>query len=509
MEKRTVLIIDEDVTTSSHLSRLLPALGYSDHLEFTHARGVAWFAEGNVPGLIVLNIMQSGLAGLKFLTYIREKNAAIPIVVVGSSTQIRLIIEAVQLGASEYLVTPFDTEQARVAFEHALEYYQRNEGKLAIPDLSFHGPFANPEMRRAYEIAKMVARTDVPVLITGESGVGKEVVARFIHTHSERASNPLIKVNCAALPNDLLESELFGYERGAFTGAMADKPGKFELANGGALLLDEIGEMPPQLQAKLLHVLHDGEYSRLGGKRQIHVDTRIIGCTNRKLEEAVSRGQFREDLYFRLNVIRIKVPPLRERKQEIPFLGNYFVKKYSQEYGRPIQELPREILQAFMENDWPGNVRQLENAVRRYLILGEIGSEITDFPGATRFRAPSASETAAPGTTAAAPAWKTGSTSFSALPAEFVSLKRIGELAADRAEREVVLWMLEKTNWNRKLAASHLKICYKALLNKIKRWQIRRSPLAQTTGSRRRMTIVASNPDPFALHAAHQGKEVS
>src|SRR5439155_10567909 len=184
-------------------------------------------------------------------------------------------------------------------------------------------------MVRTYDIARMVARTDVPVLITGESGVGKEVFARLIHSHSQRAKQALIKVNCAALPNDLLESELFGYERGAFTGATTDKPGKFELADGGALLLDEIGEMTPQLQAKLLHVLQDGEYSRLGGKRQLRVDTRVIACTNRKLEEAVSHGQFREDLYFRLNVIRIKLPPLRERKQEIPFLSSYFIQKYS------------------------------------------------------------------------------------------------------------------------------------------------------------------------------------
>ena len=511
MEKRTVLLIDEDVEISSHFSHFLPALGYPNHVELTHARGVAWLAEGNLPALIVLNITHSGSTGLKFLTYIRETNAAMPIIVVGSSTQIRLIVEAVQLGASEYLVTPFDMQQARLAIEQALEKQKRNEVKLSVPDLSFHGAFANPEMNRAYEIAKMVARTDVPVLITGESGVGKEVLARFIHTHSERASKPLIKVNCAALPNELLESELFGYERGAFTGATADKPGKFELADGGAILLDEIGEMSPQLQAKLLHVLQDGEFSRLGGKRQLRVDTRVIACTNRKLEEAVSRGQFREDLYFRLNVIRIKLPPLRERKQEILFLSTYFIQKYSEKYGSPIQELPREVLQTFMEHNWPGNVRQLENVVKRYLILGEIGSEIADFPEPTRLKAVGPAETAASEIPAVPPAplRHAPPVSFSALPAEFASLKQVGELAAERAEREVVLWMLEQTNWNRKLAARRLNICYKALLNKIKRWQIRRSPVTQVAGARRRMTVVASNSEQFALHVAHQAKDVS
>src|SRR5207253_8477607 len=180
---------------------------------------------------------------------------------------------------------------------------------------------------------------DVPVLITGESGVGKEVIARLIHNRSPRAQKPLIKVNCAALPNDLLESELFGYERGAFTGATAEKAGKFELADGGTILLDEIGEMSPQLQAKLLHVLQDGEFCRLGGNRQFRADARVIASTNRRLEEAVSRGEFRDDLYFRLNVIRIKIPPLRERKEEIVILINYFLQKYRDKYFSSVQEL--------------------------------------------------------------------------------------------------------------------------------------------------------------------------
>lgn len=274
-------------------------------------------------------------------------------------------------------------------------------------------------------------------------------------------------------------------------------------------MLDEIGEMSPQLQAKLLHVLQDGEFSRLGGKRELRVDTRIIACTNRKLEEAVSQGQFREDLYFRLNVIRIKIPPLRDRKQEILFLSKYFVEKYSERYGNPIQELPRDILETFMQHDWPGNVRQLENVVKRYLILGELGTEISDFPEASRSKPVSASTETASQSAPAVPIRQVPPVSFAALPSDFASLKQVGELAADRAEREVVLWMLEQTNWNRKLAARRLNICYKALLNKIKRWQIRRSPVTQTGSARKRMTIVASNSEQFVLHAAHQAKDVS
>jgi two-component system response regulator AtoC len=320
-------------------------------------------------------------------------------------------------------------------------------------------------MLRAREIAKMVAPTDVPVLITGESGVGKEVFARLIHRLSHRARKPLLRVNCAALPNDLLESELFGYERGAFTGASVDKPGKFELVNGGTILLDEIAEMSTRLQAKLLHVLQDGEYSRLGGKRQLRTDARIIACTNRRLEEAVSRGEFRDDLYFRLNVIRIKIPPLRERKQELPVLSNYFARKHRDQFGSPVQHIPPDVLQKLMDYDWPGNVRELENVIKRYLILSEVELEFADAhkirPDSSRTlmsNPPVAQEYALPRT----------------FPADFSSLKQVGMFAAEQAERELVLMVLEQTEWNRKRAARRLNICYKALLNKIKKWQIER-----------------------------------
>ncbi len=481
MEKRIVLVINEDAGTSSRFSSLLSALGYHNHLEMSINRATAWLTEGNSPLFILLNITQSAAAGLKFIACIRETNRTVPVIVAGSTSQVRLIVEAVQLGVSDYLIAPFDTEQARLAIEHALEDQKNNDANSMSADAVVPGA-TTPEMTRAYEIAKMVARTDVPVLITGESGVGKEVFARFIHNHSARATKPLIKVNCAALPNDLLESELFGYERGAFTGATTEKAGKFELANGGAILLDEIGEMSPQLQAKLLHVLQDGEFSRLGGNRQFRVDARVLASTNRRLEEAVSRGEFRDDLYFRLNVIRIKVPPLRERKQEIPFLSNFFVQKYREKYGSRIQQLPPHILQIFMAYDWPGNVRQLENVIKRYLILPEMDVELTDFSQPARPKAPTMFDTDVRLTRQPAPA---SPPPF--LPAEFASLKQVGELAAERAEREVVLRMLEETSWNRKLAARRLNICYKALLNKIKKWQIHRPESTLTAEPKRRV----------------------
>jgi two-component system, NtrC family, response regulator AtoC len=284
------------------------------------------------------------------------------------------------------------------------------------------------------------------VLILGESGVGKEVIASFIHEQSNRSDGPFVKVNCAALPHELLESELFGYERGAFTGAIRDKIGKFEQADKGTLLLDEIGEMSPHLQAKLLHVLQDAEFSRLGGKKPVRVNVRVLAATNKKLKEAVLKGEFRNDLYFRLNVIKMEIPPLRERREDIPLLCNQFLEKYRERYQSPVQQFPKDLMELFFNYDWPGNVRQLENVVKRYLILpdSDISAELRT------------------ANTEAAPPVAQGN----------VSLKEVAGHAAEVAEKEVVLKMLEETGWNRKESARRLRISYKALRNKLKKWQL-------------------------------------
>ena len=228
-------------------------------------------------------------------------------------------------------------------------------------------------MAEVRDLIDRVADTDVTVLIRGESGTGKELVARTLFAVSPRRDKPFVKVNCAALPAELLESELFGYERGAFTGAIQHKPGKFEFANHGTMFLDELTEMSPALQAKLLQVLQDGEFSRLGGKHDVHVDVRIIAATNRDLERSVASGEFREDLFFRLNVVSIQLPPLRERREELPVLTDYFLKKYSVQYNRPFTEISRETMSLFTQYDWPGNVRELENLIKRGVVLGERG----------------------------------------------------------------------------------------------------------------------------------------
>jgi two-component system, NtrC family, response regulator AtoC len=312
----------------------------------------------------------------------------------------------------------------------------------------------SPKMQAIRELIAKVAPTNTTVLLRGESGVGKEVVARAIHRASPRAQKQFLKVNCAALPGELLESELFGHEKGAFTGAYRQKPGKFEAADSGTLLLDEIGEMPLRLQAKLLHVLQDGEFSRVGGEKIIGTDVRLIAATNRDLEASMRAHQFREDLYYRLNVIEIRIPPLRERREEIPILIESFKRRFNMQYGRAV-DIPPDTVRVFMEYHWPGNIRELENAVKRVVVLGSarpVHQEVVASLG----RAPRpATAPAAATVTATATAEQT------------VSLKDIARQAARDAERVAIKEVLDRVHWNRAKAARLLQISYKALLYKI------------------------------------------
>ena len=356
----------------------------------------------------------------------------------------------------------------------------------------------NEKMREVRDLVIRVADTDVTVLIRGESGTGKELVARAIHAASPRANKPIVKVNCAALPSELLESELFGFERGAFTGAIQQKPGKFEFANHGTMFLDEISEMHAPLQSKLLQVLQDGEFARLGSRNDVRVDVRILAATNRDLERAVEDGQFREDLFFRLNVVCITLPPLRQRRDEIPALAGIFLRQYSEHYNKPALALANDTLRLFAEYDWPGNVRELENLVRRTVILGtdeSIRREIAEaIAGKTqRTSAIPALETRVPAARSSRGGPDTnGATASSPEPAHAQavhsqavqpqradglqppaaaptsSLKEIARQAARGAERELIYRTLQQTRWNRREAAEILGISYKALLYKIK-----------------------------------------
>lgn len=361
-----------------------------------------------------------------------------------------------QSGKIQILRRPVEPSELRKALQMALDdtlrtsHVRPTAGHAAPQDqyLKEYAPLLDksPAMQAIKEIIERVSDTTATVLIRGESGVGKDLVARAIHTTSRRSGRPFIKVNCAALPADLLESELFGHEKGAFTGAYRRKLGKFEFAHTGTLFLDEIGELPLALQAKLLHVLQDQEFSRVGGRDVIRVDTRVVASTNRDLEAALTSGQFREDLYYRLNVVEIRVPPLRERRDEIPHLIAYFLNKFQRQYGRRVAH-PPDLFKGFPDYRWPGNVRELENVVRRLVVLGSAPSLPEERP-------------ARPPEVEAAPARPPqGEASM--------GLREIARRAAREAERRAIQEVLERVRWNRTKAARLLKISYKTMLTKI------------------------------------------
>src|SRR6267142_6876983 len=475
MNPSRVWVVNSDANLVSQFATALSSEGY---LAENVTGKTIELRSDQCPAAIVLSVIESGTPGLNLLISARKAVPPIPVVVFVAPSQIRIAVEALKLGASDALVTPVDPSDLVAAVKAAQEKEEGGSSPPPTPEYTYE---ADPDvavfishsekMREIWNLATKVARADVPVLILGESGVGKEVVARYAHLHSKRADKPMVKVNCAALPHDLLESELFGYDRGAFTGAVGEKPGKFELADKGCIILDEIGEMRPNLQAKLLHVLEDGEFSRLGGKRSVKVDVRVLAVTNSRLDEAIPRGEFREDLYFRLNVVKISIPPLRDRKDDIPLLGEYFLKRHRHALASSVKELPPDLLDAFMGCDWPGNIRQLENTIRRYLILPEHDLELN-----AAFATPPSHESPRRAMVVAAGAAASSASPVLQFPAptDSVSLKQVAAMAAERAEREMVLHVLEQTNWNRSRAARRLNICYKGLLNKLKKWQMNR-----------------------------------
>jgi transcriptional regulator with PAS, ATPase and Fis domain len=304
-------------------------------------------------------------------------------------------------------------------------------------------------MREIESQCALVARTDIPVLILGESGTGKEIAAMFVHKMSARSHHDFLKVNCAAMPLDLLESELFGYEQGAFTGAVKSKPGKFEMCNHGTIFLDEIGEMPAALQAKLLQVLQDGSFSRLGGRVTIRVDVRVIAATNINIKSAIAEKRFREDLYYRLNGFGFCIPPLRERRDEIPTLTQYFMRKNCSRYGRDPLPISAPMMQVLMNYSWPGNLRELENTIKRYLVLEDENAIIRELTALQR-----------------------AETVTLACETSNVGLKRLVRGVKGNTESAVIAQALEEKGWNRKAAASELQISYKALLYKIKQYNL-------------------------------------
>jgi two-component system response regulator AtoC len=453
MTKHSVYVVDDDASFRSYVATMLAEKGYEAAGIETGNDLIVKLKASSIPSVILLDVLLPDSDGIQVMAKIKEMGIAAPVIMLSGIGQVRTVVEAMKLGATDFLMKPFEPAALEDAIEKALELLSENTTlrRPAVRSVDGSSGFVtgNPEMQRLAEIVCRVADTDVPILITGESGSGKEVMARHAHLNSSRRDRPFIKVNCAAMPHELLESELFGYEKGAFTGAVGDKPGKFELAHGGTLLLDEIGDMSALLQAKLLHVLQDGTFCRLGARKDVRVDVRVIAATNINIEEAVAKGKFREDLYFRLNVIRVDLPPLRKRREDIPALCDYFMSKYGKRYN-PNAQLPDDLLNAFINYPWPGNIRQLENYIRRFLVLPNDNSLMQEMQKLLP------KEQIA--TAVSVPAGNTE------------SLLEVAARAAERAERELVRRVLEETGGNRKMAARRLNICYKALLNKLKRW---------------------------------------
>lgn len=413
-------------------------------------------------------VLEAG-SDLTLLAELREARPSLPIVAV-IVAQPEVAFQAARLGAAGILTLPLQENDVAAKLESAVGAIQSTADTGPHDDAAVAGPFAerapadfpnsfstSPRMAEIRDTIEKVATTSATVLIRGESGVGKEIVARMIFARSERSHKPFVKVNCAAIPNDLLESELFGFEAGAFTGAQRAKPGKFEMADTGTMFLDEIAEMHPMLQAKLLHVLQDGEFSRLGSKRDTSVDVRVICATNKLLEQRVAQGLFREDLLYRINVVTIQIPPLRERREEIPALIDYFIAKYSSMYKRSVPPLDGQAMPFLLSYSWPGNIRELENLCKRYVIVGGAAQIIREM--AARNGGADSQQEASAGTVS-------GSAEIEPKKAA-LSLLEIGRRAAWEAERGAIEKMLEETHWNRKEAARRLRVSYKALLNKI------------------------------------------
>jgi len=428
---------------------------------------------GISPDVILLDLMLPGMSGLEFLETTLSRKTRPKIIVISALSDVNTVVKAMQLGAMDYVQKPFELAQVHALVGKAIAEggrpspsSQASKAVISSPtggDNTFHpGPllFESPQMSAVRETAAKVATTDIPVLITGESGVGKEVVAREVHRLSAFSGGPFVKVNCAALPASLLESELFGYEKGAFTGAVRSKPSKFENASNGTLLLDEIGELELSLQAKLLHVLQDGSFTRLGSNRAVQSRARVIVSTNRELEREMAHGAFRSDLFYRLNVVRIHVPPLRDRVEDVILLANHFLETYNRAYGRSLRFGPREM-DLIKGYHWPGNVRELQNTVRRYVVLEHFGREDLGLPG-TEEGFQGASVPPGPGPEPIAPPPEAGT----------VNLKEISRAAAAEAEKKAILDALTSHNWNRTKAARALRISYKALLYKIKDHQL-------------------------------------
>jgi DNA-binding NtrC family response regulator len=370
----SLLIVEDEAKMRRLLELNLTEEGYTVFTAPDAENGINILRQEKID-LVLTDLKLPGMGGLEFLQTVKRSHATLPVVVMTAYGTVETAVEAMKFGASDYVLKPFGMEEIKLILRKELDVHRlREENRSLREALGQRYQFRNivaysPKMQEVLATVERVAPTNSTVLLGGESGVGKDLIARAIHQHSRRAAEAFVKVNCTAIPENLLESELFGYEKGAFTGANNTKPGRFELADKGTIFLDEIGDVPGSIQVKLLHVLQDRQFERLGGTKTLKVDVRVLAATNQDLRAALEQGTFRQDLYYRLNVVPISIPPLRERKEEIPYLTDYFIARFAKESGKPLTGITPAALKLLTDFHWPGNVRELENIIERAVAL--------------------------------------------------------------------------------------------------------------------------------------------
>ena len=370
----TLLIVEDEAKMRRLLELNLAEEGYALQTASDAEAGLKILRRNSID-LIITDLKLPGMDGLEFLAAVKRQNAALPVVVMTAYGTVETAVEAMKAGASDYVLKPFSLEEMRLIVRKELAVRRLEEENVSLREAVGHRyQFRNivgnsSRMQEVLATVDRIALTSSTVLLGGESGVGKDMIARAIHQHSRRAAGPFIKINCTAIPENLLESELFGYEKGAFTGAVNSKPGKFELADKGTIFLDEIGDVPGSTQVKLLRVLQEREFERLGGTKTLKVDVRVVAATNQDLRAALEEGTFREDLYYRLNVVPISIPPLRQRKGDIPYLADFFLERFAREAGKNLAGITPAAMKVLADFHWPGNVRELENIIERAVVM--------------------------------------------------------------------------------------------------------------------------------------------
>jgi two-component system response regulator AtoC len=466
LEKKQILVVDDEPNLRRVLSAQLERDGYDVHTSEDGEQALALLRDHHID-LVITDLRMPRVDGMELLRRIAAFEEPAPVVMITAHGTVDTAVEALKTGAFDYITKPFDQDEVRTIVKKALrtQDLSATEASRPAPGVAEGGRYgiigASPSLLDVYAVLDRVADTPTTVLVTGESGTGKELVARALHENSSRRERPFIKVNCAAIPRDLMESELFGYERGAFTGAVGSKPGRFELASGGTLFLDEVGSIPVEMQVKLLRALQESEFERVGGVKTIRVDVRLVAATNTDLKKEIAAGAFREDLYYRLNVVPIRLPPLRERREDIPLLVQHFVDKFNARLHKSVAGAEEAALDALSEHPWPGNIRELENVIERAVLFCDGSAlRLSDLPAEIQ-----RTEERRPDSASVRPQRTSAGLSD--------GLKEQVKAAMSRLERELIVKALEQTGGNVTHAARLLKISRKGLQLKMKELGLR------------------------------------